>query len=175
MDFVNHYQEKLDSIGFSWSITDYTEDSLKLKIEFDEAESVSSDFEHNDSIVVTFWDTQYFKSKKGAEVPFGSTATWEVIRQMPDYDSVSVESALGFSHFLLAVIGLFVFLLILFCGPLLPIWMFINSMQLIVHVPLIQIKLPGNAHYFLLDHLKILKLHIFGLNTWIYSILGVEE
>ena len=65
VDLVNHYQEKLDSIGFTWNVTDYTEEYLKLKIEFEDAESISSDFEFNDQIVVTFWDTKYFKSKKG--------------------------------------------------------------------------------------------------------------
>ena len=84
---------------------------------------------------------------------------------MPEVDSVSIESALGFTDFLYVIIGLFIFLLVLFCGPLLPVWMFINSMQLIVHVPLLDIKLPGNAHYFILDHLKTFKFHFLGINA----------
>jgi hypothetical protein len=109
-------------------------------------------------MVIRFWGTEFFKNKDGVEIPFGVEVTWDVIRQIAEEDKESVDSALTFSHALYILICLFIFLLVLTCGPLLPVWMFINSMQLIVHVPLIAIQLPGNAHYFLLENLKIFKL-----------------
>ena len=35
------------------------------------------------------------------------------------------------------------FLLALCCGPLLPFWMFLNSIILIAHLPLIKTVIPG--------------------------------
>lgn len=81
---------------------------------------------------------------------------------MSQEDLVSIDSALSFSHVLTGLIMFLFFLLVVSCGPLLSVWMFINSMQLIVHIPLIAIKLPGNAHYFLLDHLNLFNLHLFS-------------
>ena len=43
-----------------------------------------------------------------------------------------------------------VFLLIGLGGRLLPTWMFINSMQLIFHAPLLNTYMPANLNYFLL-------------------------
>ena len=126
---------------------------------FEEPWRLSEDYQHNDYILVTFWGTEYFKNPAGNEVPFGSEVSWEIFRQMSPEEIVSVSSALAFSFALLIIIAFFILLLIFTCGSLLPVWMFINSMQLILHVPLIRIKLPGNAHHFLLEHLHILNFH----------------
>lgn len=74
-----------------------------------------------------------------------------------------VDKALDVSHYLLFAGCLLTALLVLSCGSLIPVWMFLNSLQLIVYVVLIPTKLPGNAHHFLLEHLNILRLHLFGL------------
>lgn len=44
-------------------------------------------------------------------------------------------------------------------GRLLPIWMFLNSMQLVVHLPLLPTNMPGNAHYFLTHYLSYIRLN----------------
>lgn len=86
---------------------------------------------------MTFWDTKLFKDKEGEAVPFGAEARWELMRQIKYSETDDVDSTLIFSHILIGLIGFFFLMLILSCGPLLPVWMFINSLQLIVHVPLI--------------------------------------
>ena len=63
-------------------------------------------------------------------------------------------------------------MLVLSCGPLLPVWMFINSMQLIVHLPLIRSPQPGNSHLFLLDHLNVLRMNFGSLNAWLQKQVG---
>jgi len=75
----------------------------------------------------------------------------------------------------LVLVGLsvaFALLIVLSCGSLLPFWMFINSMQLIAHVPLINSNLPGNSHFFLLENLKIFRLHFGAFNLWLKTLLG---
>ena len=47
-----------------------------------------------------------------------------------------------------------------FGGRLLPTWMFINSMQLIVHTPLLQTNMPANLHMFLQRYLDLLRLNV---------------
>lgn len=66
-----------------------------------------------------------------------------------------------------------VFLLVICCaGPLLPTWMFLNSMQLIFHVPLIKSDLPAHAHFFMVDYLTKLRLHFDWTNELADSMLG---
>lgn len=42
---------------------------------------------------------------------------------------------------------------------LLPTWMFINSMQLIMHTALLTTNMPSNLHFFLFHYLNILRLN----------------
>ena len=86
---------------------------------------------------------------------------------MQQEEKNKVDGFLVLSSIIYWVIGIAIIVLVLTFGPLLSVWMFINSMQLIAHVPLIRSKLPGNAHYFLLEHLNIIRLHFFGLNSWL--------
>ena len=48
-------------------------------------------------------------------------------------------------------------------GRLLPTFMFLNSIQLIVHTPLLATYMPGNLHLFFLKYLDMLRLkvHLF--------------
>lgn len=39
-------------------------------------------------------------------------------------------------------------------GSLLPTWMFINALQLLAHLPLLNSNMPANAHYFLNKYLE---------------------
>lgn len=38
-------------------------------------------------------------------------------------------------------------------GSLLPTWMFVNSLSLLAHLPLLNTDMPGNVHFFLNDYL----------------------
>lgn len=61
-------------------------------------------------------------------------------------------------------------LLMGFGGRLLPTWMFVNSMQLVTHSPLLTTFMPANMHVFLTDYLGWLRLYSveldFKLESW---------
>lgn len=111
----------------------------------------------------------------GEQIPFGSEVYWEFSRQMNLNDFNSVDSTLSFSHGLLITAIIFITILVLSGGSLIPVWMFINSLQLCAYVVLIPTKLPGNAHHFLLNHLEILRLHFFGLGEWLSSLSNTSK
>lgn len=59
-------------------------------------------------------------------------------------------------------IGLIAFSLVLIlpfasCGSLLPTWMFINTLQLLAHLPLLNSSMPANAHHFLKGYLDMVR------------------
>ena len=53
-----------DIPSMSWSITEFTEEHLTIRIEFAQAEILSKDVQELPSLIVTFWDTQFFRSKQ---------------------------------------------------------------------------------------------------------------
>ena len=62
------------------------------------------------------------------------------------------------------------FFLAIFGGSLIQTWLFINTLQLIAHLPLISQNLPANAHYFLLNFLSLVRLSFESLNSSIDQI-----
>ena len=60
-------------------------------------------------------------------------------------------------------------------GPLLPTWMFLNSMQLIFHVPLIKSDMPAHTHFFMIEYLNVLRLHFDWTESASESVLGSAD
>ena len=52
--------------------------------------------------------------------------------------------------------------------------MFFNSLQLIVHIPLIKVYLPATANLFLLDYLNVIRLNISNLNELLEESFGFD-
>ena len=59
----------------------------------------------------------------------------------------------------LVTVAFIVILFIGFGGRLLPTWMFLNSLQLIVHLPLLSTIMPSNLHFFLVKYLNFIRLN----------------
>ena len=121
----------------------------------------------NDRIIITFWDTKFFKNEQGVEGPFGFELRWQVFRQMQVSEVDKVNKSLLASNTILSLIGVMIFFLVLSWGSLLPVWMLVNSLQLLAHVPLIRTNLPGNFNFYLLEYLNIVRLHISSWNFWL--------
>ena len=71
--------------------------------------------------------------------------------------------------------GIIVLIFALSCGNLSPLWMFINSLQLIVHIPLINSRLPSIANLYFLDYLSIIRLHFSDINEQISTYFGFHD
>ena len=63
------------------------------------------------------------------------------------------------SGVLASALAMNLFFIFAFCGgPLLPTWMFLNSLHLIFHLVLINSDIPANAYYFMVQFLSSLRL-----------------
>ena len=73
-----------------------------------------------------------------------------------------------------AVILVFV-LLLLTGGPLLPVWMLFNSLQLLVHLPLIPANMPALANLYLTNLLNSIRLFHDGFSNRILGADSIRE
>ena len=110
-----------------------------------------------DTFKIAFFGTKYFKDDLNREVPFGTELTWRVFRQIEPSSADSVSTAQTFTSLAFWIAVIFVILLALCAGTLLPFWMFLNSLQLIAHLPMIRSNLPSQANYFLLKYLSLVR------------------
>lgn len=62
-----------------------------------------------------------------------------------------------------------------FKGSLMTTWLCINTVQLLAHVPLIQAKLPANAHYFFLNLMCMVRLNFASFNDSVDDLASTIE
>ena len=98
-------------------------------------------------------------------MPFGSQLKWPYYRPViSDAEATEMHPfSSGAQLVFCLLVGLAV-VMALTCGPVLPMWMFFNSLQLIAHLPLLQVKIPATANLLLLELLAIVRLHIFDFH-----------
>jgi hypothetical protein len=98
-------------------------------------------------------------------VNFGDKLDWK-LPPLVAKDTATRTEYIGNLWLSLICIGLAASLfLAIFQGSLISTWMFINSMQLIAHVPLISSKLPANAHYFFLNFIGLVRFNLETINS----------
>jgi len=118
-----------------------------------------------DSLQITFNDAiGQLKTNNDKQVNFGEKLDWKLPPLVSKNTYAQVES-IGNLWLSLICIGISVALfLAIFKGSLVSTWIFINSLQLIAHVPLISGKMPANANYFFLKFMGIARLNIESFN-----------
>ena len=151
-------EELAEVENFSWRLLSFTEDYIILKINFENPQNLGS-FDSKDFIQVKFWGIEYFKSVTGIEVEFGKTVTYPIMRQVSTEEAESLQQVEETMNGLMVTAFVPFLMLVGFGGRLLPTWMFLNSMQLIVHTPLLQTFMPSNLNLFFVDYLNLVRLN----------------
>ena len=80
------------------------------------------------------------------------------MRQLRAEDARQIDSVSDIVNTILVTSFAPMFFLIGLGGQLLPTWMFLNSLQLITHVPMIDAHIPAPLHYFLVNYLTMIRL-----------------
>jgi hypothetical protein len=117
-------------------------------------------------ISITFWGTQFFTSEDGEQVRYGSTLKTAILRQVKPglHDQLQFITLIGMG--VLAVLLILFALVLLITGDSpLPIWIFLNSLTLIVHTVVLKTELPNEVFLVLKIMLKALRLDFLPLDS----------
>jgi len=79
-------EERAVQLNFTWTVIDYNEDTVKLRLEFENPAEVSQDMTF-DTLSVTFWGVDFFRNTKGKEVLYGTTLYWPLARQFDSQET----------------------------------------------------------------------------------------
>ena len=142
-----------------WDLMDFDEEFLKLQLYFDSPESMSQDLKQ-DVVSVTFYGTEFFQSEDSSEVEFGTTLTVAILRQVSD-DSTEVQASLGVAAVCSWVIAMTILLIPFFLcvgNSLLPVFMFLVTLQLIAHMVLFGTDMPAEVIVYLRYLLDVMRL-----------------
>ena len=118
-------------LKLTWEMLNYSKETIWIQLYFEYPPRISENIEF-DTLEVYFWGTEFFRSWEGEDVRFGTKLSRPIIRQI---DPELAEWLGVAGHILSNLITCVVIPVTILTGRLLPTWMFINSLQLILHTP----------------------------------------
>lgn len=68
-------------INFKWDILAFSSDYIWLQLRIENPWDISDD-QQSDTLSITFWGVDYFKSAQNKEVKYGTTLYWPIFRQI---------------------------------------------------------------------------------------------
>ena len=147
-----------NKLNLTWEMLGFSEDWIKIQLYFEYPQRVSEYVEY-DTLEVYFWGVDWFRSSEGEPVRYGTRLDRPILRQIDP----ELAEALGvFGHILATVVGLLMLLSALLTGRLLPTWMFLNTLQLISHLPLLKTEIAAPAAYFMSQFLDLSRLDLLA-------------
>ena len=125
--------------------------------------------------MVTFWANEFFVSEEGYEVKQGQTLRTEIVRQVPVKEARYLSSfAVAVGYMILCFIFLGLLLAICVDADTVPFWAFYDTMQLLTHLPLANVSMPGQTAVFLSTLASMLRFNIFSIDKMVAYFLGVD-
>jgi len=142
---------------FTWSLVAFEARQLKLQLLFERPELLESRFAQ-DTIRVTFWGTEFFKSKSQLrEVQYGRTIEARVLRQQTMLDGE--RSLHQYLQTALATVLISSLLFLWLPGSnLLPTWLLILTVQVLAHLILLPSFVPNPLYVCLRALLQFVRL-----------------
>eukprot|EP00347_Sterkiella_histriomuscorum_P008413 403345188 len=131
----------------NWNITSFNKDQVKVKISFPKPKEVSNSIEY-DRMDIKFSERYFFVSEDMKKVVGSNYAiNTEVPPQLPDDAATRALQALasGAGSAITGAVTTNIFLSLVMGLSLKKLWMLIQTLQIIVHLPLLQIPLPSNV------------------------------
>ena len=108
---------------------------------------------------MTLWGTEFFKSKTGTEVRFGTTLEAAITRLIDPKNSLGFEDE--FSKTTLFLVSTSMFFLSLLCimgRSVVTLWMLLKNLQLIAHMTLLKSLMPQELFLYLRNLLDVMRL-----------------
>lgn len=134
------------------------QETMLLRVTFDDADLL----EAGDLVEITFWQNQIFaRDTDGATVHHQSRFVFPIVQQVDPDVSYSLETLAQWLIILALVVAAMIIFTAIYLGSVTTLWMFLNSLQLIVYTALLNVSLPADSRLFMTSLLDALRLN-FG-------------
>ena len=119
---------------------------------------------------MVFWGTELFQAlDDNGRVRLGTTLRWPILNGIISQEEAKVIKTHKTWLRWVLIILLFVMVpFFSFSTSILPTWLFLNTLQLVAHLPLLYAKMPPIINYFLLELLSFVKM------DWLANMTGQD-
>ena len=165
-----------DDLKFTWELVDAEDGKIKVKVDFENPRKVSSTI-NNDQIRITIRDPKTVTDPDADDIKAPTVIIQDIVRQI-DENEPSVQTLTDITHIfqiVWVVVGVssFIYFIILTGGKEDPyLWSFLQTMQLLTHIQLINVKIPGNAALFYNINNSLFRYDFFP-NEWVAELFDL--
>ena len=146
----------------TWEVFSISEQRLQLQLYFEYPEHVS-EHQELDTLEVSFWGVNWFRSEDGEPVRYGSSLESPIVRQLDPETAENINKIVWPTVF--SIKSAILLSIVASGGNLLPTWIFLHALQTMSHVPLFQSQMPPSVSFFMASFLDICRFD--PLITWI--------
>lgn len=147
-----------------WKVVNFSATQIWIQIYFEYPDNISEKVV-GDDLTVTFWGTEFFKAKNGKKVRYGTKIQQKILRVVDPEIAVSLGVTGLTMNSITSLVLIFAFIFALICtGRLITIFMFMNTMQLILHLPLFEVHFPAKASFFFKQMLDLFRFELLNIN-----------
>lgn len=160
-DETNQFDD-VSQIGFDWSATEFEPNFMSIQIEWNNPYQVSAGLQR-DSLTMTVLDSNFFFSARSfASIPANASQTAKVPKMMPKtaFSEVFTQITKSATSATNIAMASNFFINILLSGAMGFLWGLLHCMQIISHFALVNINMPGNAHFLFQILVQIATLNI---------------
>ena len=126
----------------TWDFIEWSDPwTMNLQLNFDKHELVSMKMPL-DKIRIKFWNQEFFQAHDGSFVEFEKTIEKNIFTQSRNEELVVLSESLG----MLIVTAAATTVITAYCCtnmPLTPLWELLNTLQIMVHIPIFSLQIPG--------------------------------
>ena len=144
----------------TWTPISSSEQFTVIKVHFEDDVNTFAPLADELLLTVTFWGVDLFQSREQHSVRFGTQLHWSIFRQISEDEKQALDLVDYSTSITVGIVLLFLTVLLL--GKSLAFWMFVNSLQLVAHLPLLNTVIPANLHQFLRKYLDLVRLNFFA-------------
>eukprot|EP00347_Sterkiella_histriomuscorum_P009055 403342698 len=160
------------SIAFNWTIVYAKENVIQIKIDFSRPLLVQSKGIDKTQLRITLTNPSFLYTNTNKSMSFSTY----VPPQLPDYDGDFVKQIAQFfnntfSSILITQVGT----QMIISQSLQVLWGFVNSQQLISHLPLYELMIPANLYYFFQLVVGSLRFDYLFSELLVQSVFDIPE
>ena len=138
--------ERYEFLDFTWSVVEFSSNKWKLQLEFENTLYVSMDREGRDQLILTVKDQLPLLSEEGLYVDNQSTSVYYIPPQITYTTTVAnIESAAQDTGKVIGILTPTTLFSTILVGSMSLCWGLINTLQIVSHLPMIEVQIPANA------------------------------
>jgi len=169
--------QEVKNVQFDWNATNATNFTIELQLHFNQSFSISS-VDGYDSLIVKFKNDTYFKDLFGDVLERFLEDRESIPPQIPE-DDVATKALAGAAGAIQtatkAVTAGSVIFSLFFSLSLNILWGMVHTLQYIVHLPILNVRYPGNIGLLQSDFMSIAQFDLIETQGFYEGLFKIEK